>query len=504
MNGPLAGRSAPVWHRVIRPPVREPRFWIVQAMVVGLAAAHLAIDLISAAEPSTVPAGVPVALLLAPVSYAALRYGLSGSVATAVWATLLWLPDLLLPRDQGHAGNDLIELALVIAVAVFVGYHIDAERLERARAEGATSEQQATEARYRQLFDTNAAPILVASQPGTTLDANPAARALVPDDVVGRPVHDILGPGTGAASGGTGTIIAISTPQAGLHYYRVNAARVPARPQEEPLTQLVLQDVTEERAEGERVHRFAELLLKVQEEERRRIAQELHDEPLQLLVHLARSLERLEAAPQTPPTLTGNLGESRRETLDIATRLRAVVAGLRPPALEQLGLTPALRGFLADAPDTATIPADLQVTGTELRLPPEVELAAFRISQEAVNNVIRHADASRLLLTLDFGDSGLCLRIVDDGRGFNPAALDTQLSAGHLGLLGMRERAALAGGQLTIQSAPGQGTTITATFASTTNPPPQTVKASLENPQAAQPIRHHEPAESHAARSHRR
>ncbi|HCU94246.1 MAG TPA: hypothetical protein DHU96_16590 [Actinobacteria bacterium] len=472
MNGSLAARSVLVWHRVIRPPVRERRFWIVQAMVVGLAAAHLLIDLVSAAEPSTVPAGVPVALLLAPVSYAALRYGLSGSVATAVWATLLWLPDLLLPRDRGHVGNDLIELALVIAVAVFVGYHIDAERLERARAEGARSEQRATEARYRQLFDTNAAPILVASRLGTILDANPAARALVPEDVVGRSVHDILGSGTDAIGDGTGSIIAISTPQAGLHYYRVNVARVPAKPEEEPLTQLVLQDVTEERAEGERVHRFAELLLKVQEEERRRIAQELHDEPLQLLVHLARSLERLEATPQTPATLAENLKESRRETLDIATRLRAVVAGLRPPALEQLGLAPALRGFLADVGDTTTIPANLQVTGTEMRLPPEVELAAFRISQEAVNNVIRHADARRLLLTLDFDDGGLCLRVVDDGRGFDPAALDTQLPAGHLGLLGMRERAALAGGRLTIRSAPGQGTTVTATFACVADRPP--------------------------------
>lgn len=73
------------------------------------------------------------------------------------WATLLWLPDLLLPRDRGHVGNDLIELAWVIAVAVFVGCHIDRERLERAKADRARSEQQAVEVRYRQLFDTNTA-----------------------------------------------------------------------------------------------------------------------------------------------------------------------------------------------------------------------------------------------------------------------------------------------------------------------------------------------------------
>lgn len=463
MRATLAGRSGAVWRRVIRPPVRALRFWIVQAVVVGLAAAHLAIDIASTAEPSTVPAGVPVALLLAPVGYAALRYGLSGSVATAAWATLLWLPDLLLPRDRGHAGNDAIELALVIAVAVFVGYHIDAERLERAHALQARSEQEAAEARYRQLFDTNTAPILVAGRSGEILDANPAARALAPGSVVGRHAHEILVGVTGTAGDGTANVIAVPTPQADRRYFRVRVTQVPTKPEEEPLTQFVLQDVTEERAEGERVHRFAELLLKVQEEERRRIAQELHDEPLQLLVHLARSLERLGSTPQTLGTLANGLAGARDETLDISTRLRAVVAGLRPPALEQLGLAPALRGFLADIGDTATVRAKLQVVGTERRLPAEVELAAFRIAQEAVNNVIRHADAQQLLLTLTFGESGICLRVADDGRGFDTNAFGKE-PTGHLGLLGMRERAALAGASMTVHSAPGRGTTVLASF----------------------------------------
>jgi signal transduction histidine kinase len=465
MSGLLAGRLASASRAAIRLPVREARFWIVQATVVGLAAAHLAIDVVSAAEPSAIPAGIPVALLLAPVSYAALRYGLSGSAATAVWATLLWLPDLLLPRDRGHVGNDAIELALVIAVAVFVGYHIDAERLARAQEQQASSGQRAAEARYRQLFDTNTAPILVAGPSGAILDANPAARALVPGNVIGRSVHDVLGFGLDGLGGAAGPVIAISAPEAGLRDYRVNVARVPAHSATEALTQLVLEDVTEERAEGHRVHRFAELLLKVQEEERRRIAQELHDEPLQLLVHLARSLERLGTIQQAPATLAEDLGGARRQTLDIASRLRAVVAGLRPPALEQLGLAAALRGFVAGVGEAAAIRADLRVTGTEIRLPAEVELGAFRIPQEAVNNVIRHAGASQLLLTLAFSDGRLCLRVADDGRGFDPTVLDRQLPAGRLGLLGMRERAALAGGRLTIRSAPCQGTIVEATFA---------------------------------------
>lgn len=462
VNSPRAGREAPAWRGALRPPVREARFWIIQALVVGLAAAHLALDV--SAAPSTIPAGIPVALLLAPVSYAALQYGLAGSVLTAAGAVLLWLPDLLLPHDQGHVGNDLIELALVVAVAAFVGYHIDAERLARAHALRARTEQRAAEALYQQLFDTNAAPILVMGQSGVILAANPAARALFAGKVVGQSVSEVLG-WDGAIGDRAGHVASISSPRGELRSYRVNVGHVPATFGEERLRQLVLEDVTEEVAEGLRVHRFAGLLLQVQEEERRRIAQELHDEPLQLLIHLARALERMETSPRTPVSLTDGLRGARHQTVDVASRLRAVVAGLRPPALDQLGLVPALRGFLADIADTKTIRADLHVTGQEARLPPHVELAAFRISQEALNNAIRHADAAKVLITVSFTEGELFLRVTDDGRGFEPAATDTQLLAGNLGLVGMRERAVIAGGSLTVRSAPGQGTTVSATLA---------------------------------------
>jgi signal transduction histidine kinase len=350
MNGMPTDRRALI-PRTVRPPVREVRFWILQAVVVAIAVLHLVIDVISA-ESNAVPAGIPVALLLAPIGYAALRYGLAGSVATAVWATVLWLPDLLLPRDRGHVGNDVIELALVIAVAVFVGYHIDAERQARAH-----------------------------------------------------------------------------------------------------------------------VRRLTGLLLQVQEEERRRIAHELHDEPLQLLVHLARSLDRLETAPTVPAMLAGGLGEARRQALDIAGRLRAVVAGLRPPALEQLGLTVALRGFLTDVGEASAVCMDMQVTGEDRRLTPELELGAFRIAQEAVNNVIRHAGARKLVLTLAFEAAGLRLRVADDGCGFDPGTVNRPSpSRGGLGMLGMRERAEIAGGRLTIKSAPGEGSVVEATFKSASAP----------------------------------
>ncbi len=371
-----------------------------------------------------------------------------------------------MPRDRGHVGNDLIELALVIAVAVFVGYHIDQERLERARVERAESEHRAAEARYRQLFDTNAAPILVLDQAGTVLEANPGAGALVPGGVVGESLPEILGCGLDTLGDHGSRVITLARPGAVPRDYRVSLTRMQTDSASEPLVQLVLEDVTEERAEGQRARHFAELLLKAQDEERQRIARELHDEPLQLLVHLARSLERFGTVPRIPTTLAGDLAGARHQTLDVADRLRAVVRGLRPPALEQLGLVAALRGFLVDAADVAPTRTDLRVIGGEVRLTPETELGAFRIAQEAVNNAICHAGADHLWLTIVFGDGGLCLRVADNGHGFDPAALTRQPQAEHLGLLGMRERAALLGGRLKVQSAPGQGTVVEATLPS--------------------------------------
>jgi hypothetical protein len=123
----------------VHPPVREARFWVIQAMVLLIAGVHLLVDLDVSAETGAFPAGLPVALLILPVGYAALRYGLTGSAATSIWATLAWLPDLLLPRDQGHVGGDLVNLALVLGVALFFGQHIEVERLAHARVQRATA-----------------------------------------------------------------------------------------------------------------------------------------------------------------------------------------------------------------------------------------------------------------------------------------------------------------------------------------------------------------------------
>jgi signal transduction histidine kinase len=448
-------KFAAVARRATHPPVREGRFWIIQAMVLLIAGVHLFVDLHVSAETGAFPAGLPVALLILPVGYAALRYGLAGSAATGIWATLAWLPDLLLPHDQGHAGGDIVNLALLLAVAFFFGQHIEAERLAHARVESATAERLAAEARYRQLFETNRSPILVVDDHSRVSDANPAARALLGGDVVGRSSAGLFDADTLDEQAGR----VLYLPDG--RDYRLDLVSLPAGTGD-PSAQVIFEDVTEERSEGRRATRYAELVVEAEEDQRRRLSRELHDEPLQLFLHLARRLESLGGTPGLPGTVAGSLEEARSQALKAASRLRTLARDLRPPALDELGLAAALSSLLTDVEDEAGPVATFKVTGTEARLAPEIELGAFRIVQEAVRNTLRHAGASQLLVTVGFRTDGLALSVSDDGRGFVPESLGEQ-GSGHLGLLGMRERTRLLGGHLEVRSAPGQGTVVEAT-----------------------------------------
>ncbi len=454
----LATRAdlASALRRAGHPPVREVRFWVIQAMVVVIAGLHLLVDLHPSVGTGAFPSGIPVALLILPVGYAAIRYGLAGGAATAIWATLLWLPDIMLPNDQGHVGSDLLNLALVDVVALAFGQRIEAERLAHARVERTTAESLAVEVRYRRLFETNHSPILVLDQQGRVSDANPAAATLLGEDVVGRSGSMLFGRDA-TLDEQVGRVLSMPDGKD----YRLDLVFLPAGTGDPP-TQVIFEDVTEERSEGRRATRYAELVIRAEEDQRRRLSRELHDEPLQLFLHLARRLEVLGGVPGVPEVVASGLGEARLQALDAAARLRNLARDLRPPALDQLGLVAALSSLIADIEDEAGLVAKLTVVGSEARLASDVELGAFRIVQEAVSNTLRHAGAGRLLVTVEFGPKELALTVDDDGRGFDPDSVGEK-DSGHLGLLGMRERTRLLGGSLEVRSAPGRGTVVEAT-----------------------------------------
>ncbi len=195
-------------------------------------------------------------------------------------------------------------------------------------------------------------------------------------------------------------------------------------------------------------------LVRGREEERESLARELHDQTIQSLVGLKFHLA--ETAPDTQTELQAEID-------GMIEALRELCAGLRPPALDRLGLVAALRSYVDDFGARTGLPVELRVDGEERRLPPEAELSLFRVAQEALANAWKHAQAPKVEVGLSFGEEAVKLTVCDRGRGFEvPERLGTLAEDGHFGLVGMRERLELVGGALRLTSEPRQGTTIAA------------------------------------------
>jgi two-component system sensor histidine kinase UhpB len=232
----------------------------------------------------------------------------------------------------------------------------------------------------------------------------------------------------------------------------------------DPDTELLVSAIQSMRARLEgharQLRALTERAITAQEDERKRLARNIHDETGQALSSLIISLDRLEnGLPQLEEGLRPRLAAARTLATRTLEDLRKLVHGLRPTMLDDLGLVPAIRWYARTNLEEAGIEVRFQSFPDTDRLPPQIETAIFRIAQEAINNVVRHAAAQRVGLDLSRGHDDVILRLEDDGRGFDVDRMSEQAVAqGRLGLLGMRERVELFGGQLMVDSAPGRGT----------------------------------------------
>jgi signal transduction histidine kinase len=198
-----------------------------------------------------------------------------------------------------------------------------------------------------------------------------------------------------------------------------------------------------------------------QEDERRRVARELHDETCQSLSALVMALET--AAKQTEdPDARRRLKDSGALAVRALGEVHRVIVDLRPSVLDDLGLRSAIEWYAERALRRTGVNARCEFSGLERRLPPELETALFRCAQEAMTNIARHARAENVLVQCAVAQERVRLEIEDDGEGFEPSALRTPDRSGRgLGLMGMRERVELLGGRLQLVAAPGQGTHLT-------------------------------------------
>jgi PAS domain S-box-containing protein len=197
-----------------------------------------------------------------------------------------------------------------------------------------------------------------------------------------------------------------------------------------------------------------------QEDERLRLSRELHDEVGQHLAALMLGLNSLETYLHTTPAAAGILSKLQSLTETIGREIHALAVQLRPTVLDDLGLVHALTNYVEAWSERCGINADFHTSGLEDgRLKPEVEITLYRIVQEALTNVVKHAAATRVSVILNRQNQEVVAVIEDDGRGFDPEAQKTS-DRKELGVLGMQERAAQLGGRVTIESSPGRGTTV--------------------------------------------
>ncbi|MFN2452013.1 MAG: ATP-binding protein [Candidatus Dormibacteria bacterium] len=219
--------------------------------------------------------------------------------------------------------------------------------------------------------------------------------------------------------------------------------------------------------EGQRLEtqRLADMVIRAQEDERGRLARELHDEANQLMAALLTTVDVAESigARYGHDDLVGALGRLRRLAGNALSDLQRIATELRPPALDEFGLVPALQRHVRDRTRESGVDADFAVEGRRRRVAASVEVALYRIAQEALANVLRHAAARTVHLRLRFLADEVRLDISDDGAGFDcTAAGSGAAERAGLGLAGMRERAGIVGGRLEVSSRPGGGTRVSA------------------------------------------
>jgi signal transduction histidine kinase/YHS domain-containing protein len=210
-------------------------------------------------------------------------------------------------------------------------------------------------------------------------------------------------------------------------------------------------------------HAYIAAISTAQEAERGRLARELHDEIVQQLIALGHSVDRVQRLLERDVTQASERLQTMRTSITgLVDELRTIIGDLRPPALDELGLLPAVELLLQRTRQSGP-EVTLVVQGDERRLAPQSELALFRIVQEAWSNVRHHAQARQADFTFTYTPDGLVVTISDDGIGFTPP-MDEQAPDGHWGLRGIRERTELTGGSLHVTSQPGRGTRIVVTI----------------------------------------
>jgi signal transduction histidine kinase len=501
----VADSSATGWWRRLDIPVRDPRFWIIQALVLAIDVAHTLLEdedlLVSTSELYL----LSVSVFLIPVVYAGLTFGLRGAVPTTLWALVLSFPEISHHEANVRVGI-LIQFAIVLAIAIIVGMRVDREKgairaLEQANRQlsrlNATASAVAGSLDLDQvLHDTLSAEIDPRKQQvawirlagdnvlpaRTTIHSSggsPPTDLVVTHQVLTSTVcqtgnlQSAIGPDgrlstvVAPLKSGGRTVGAIGLSQAtdaitaedlqvfGAVASQLSVALDNIRNHESNRAALISL-----RAAKENLETYIELATEAQEEERKRLSRELHDDILQSLVVAKAQIEPAEGIGQ-PDLVRHRLTSAQHVLEDAIVNLRRYCRALRPSLLDDLGLIDAVDWLVGDLRNRTGLDVQFGTAGTPHRLSSRDELLIFRVIQEALHNVEKHAHASQARIRLSYDEHAVGASISDNGCGIAKSGRRGLVEQSGLGLRGMEERTKLLGGTLAIDSLEGKGTVLT-------------------------------------------
>jgi PAS domain S-box-containing protein len=464
--------------------IRNPGFWFIIVLIVLISLPYYIDTLHHPAFLTRLLDDLSVGwstfervLYLAPIIYAVFIFGWRGSFYFSLLAVAIMLPKSVF--FSPNIGDAVFEVAVVFSVGnvISLGFSsIRREREYRVRLESARSDLIISEERYRKLFENALDGIWTHDLDGNFTSFNKASEKMIgytPDEIMKMNAKEFLSPES--------LELAHNVRYKLLHNQPVDQPyeqKVFTKDGRQIFIQLstslimdkgkpvgfqnIARDITEQKRMNENLINYVQLATRAQEEERKRISHELHDDTIQSLIALARELDALSTSNDIPEPGRVKFEDLWNQTDAIVKGLRRLSQDLRPAAIDRLGLLPAIRWLAEESEKYSGIKTRVNVIGKEYQMPEEVGITLYRIIQESLRNAWKHSEATRAGIIVEFHTGRMRITIADNGKGFNlPEQVGDLAKLGKLGLAGMQERVQLLGGNISITSSPGKGTTIT-------------------------------------------
>jgi len=417
-------------------------------------------------------------LFLVPVSYAGMFFGLRAGLVSLLVTLAIFFPRVFLLSE--YRFEALLESVAVIILGFVINLWLESKKKESRlyqqlvkRLEESEQGMRLSEQKYRYLFENASDAIWVQDVNGLFVDGNRAFEKMTgfsAEELRGVQLARFLSAGSLSLAREVRDKLVngeeFEQPYEQQFYVKdgtvktvkMATAAIMAAGQLSGFEH-VARDVTLEKQQQENVRSYIQQITRAQEEERKRIARDLHDDVSPDIIVLIQKLDKLASKPRPRTGYQEDLETLRAQAVRALEALRATAQGLRPRIIDDLGLVASLEWIAEELEKDQGIQIQVMAEGIDREPAPEMEIVLFRIAQEALNNIRKHADASRVTVRIKGEKDSITMTVTDDGRGFKvPERFEDMVGAGRLGLMGMYERSRLLNGSLRIKSTPGKGT----------------------------------------------